>query len=714
MNSRFKFPRRVRIHGGECGAVARALHHEAQKDALMSYERAFLCLADLEKASKSTIERKQMSTKTTLKRIALVAVSALGLSFLAVTPSSAAPSAVYTTAYDTTNGRAIVGAQAVVTFTLDTSTTNTFSWSGVGVVLQADDAGSNADFEDYSGTESSNKINRPTSGTLVATVSSSGTGTVAFTLTSSTAGTQTITVSPVTSGVPGTAVSKTLTWVATTDVDVSLDKSTITTVSTASACKDSSSAANDATLAAAYARSTISYRDTSGNRGLHLCVIVRDNLGNIVDNDNLDSVIVSSSNMSFASGSVDRYAIASDFTDSDSSESGANDGAITLKLYGDGLAQGAGTLTVSITEGSVTITKVLNVTQYGKITAVSFTQSNYALAADADGADYTSSSDKNGTAVVALIKCTDSAGTTVPYCDYDGDGSSDDTGNMYLVVDNDLTPGAPAWDATSPASASDKFANTFGINQGLSAVTASSTYGVQIYIDNDLADIVDNQKSVITFYMKAAAVTDTPATISTGAITFYTSSATADTVSLTVTPESVAVGGTADVQVSVKDADGYPVADGTSVTVNATNGSVISGGSSVTTNGALATAKSFIAGDQASTSVVVASVGKKSASKTVTITGSSAASTNSAIDSAADAAAEAIDAANAATDAANLAAEAADAATVAAEEARDAADAATAAVEELATQVATLMAALKAQITTLANTVAKIAKKVKA
>jgi len=79
-----------------------------------------------------------------------------------------------------------------------------------------------------------------------------------------------------------------------------------------------------------------------------------------------------------------------------------------------------------------------------------------------------------------------------------------------------------------------------------------------------------------------------------------------------------------------------------------------------------------------------------------------------------DAANEAIDAANAATDAANLAAEAADAATVAAEEARDAADAATAAVEELATQVSTLIAGLKAQLTTVANTVAKIAKKVKA
>jgi hypothetical protein len=108
-----------------------------------------------------------------------------------------------------------------------------------------------------------------------------------------------------------------------------------------------------------------------------------------------------------------------------------------------------------------------------------------------------------------------------------------------------------------------------------------------------------------------------------------------------------------------------------------------------------------------SVTVSVAAAGKSGAQV-------SAEAATAAAEAATDAAAEAIDAANAATDAANLAAEAADAATVAAEEARDAADAATAAVEELATQVATLMAALKAQITTLANTVAKIAKKVKA
>jgi hypothetical protein len=105
--------------------------------------------------------------------------------------------------------------------------------------------------------------------------------------------------------------------------------------------------------------------------------------------------------------------------------------------------------------------------------------------------------------------------------------------------------------------------------------------------------------------------------------------------------------------------------------------------------------------------------GTSEATGTFTFAAGTSAAT-AAAEAASDAAAEAIDAANAATDAANLAAEAADAATVAAEEARDAADAATAAVEELATQVATLMAALKAQITTLANTVAKIAKKVKA
>ena len=90
------------------------------------------------------------------------------------------------------------------------------------------------------------------------------------------------------------------------------------------------------------------------------------------------------------------------------------------------------------------------------------------------------------------------------------------------------------------------------------------------------------------------------------------------------------------------------------------------------------------------------------ASATVTDDAATAAAT-----AASDAAAEATDAANAATDAANAAAEAADAATAAAQDAADA-------VAALSTSVTEMVNALKKQITSLTNLVIKIQKKVKA
>jgi len=167
-------------------------------------------------------------------------------------------------------------------------------------------------------------------------------------------------------------------------------------------------------------------------------------------------------------------------------------------------------------------------------------------------------------------------------------------------------------------------------------------------------------------------------------------------------------GGGATLQTFTTGSSGEFTFTGTSFTAAGGTGTFTA---SMTNSGTDATSTAGKVG----TTVVESSLaaGNSSATVSVTYTAGQSAAT-AAAEAATDAAAEAIDAANAATDAANLAAEAADAATVAAEEARDAADAATAAVEELATQVATLMAALKAQITTLANTVAKIAKKVKA
>ena len=168
------------------------------------------------------------------------------------------------------------------------------------------------------------------------------------------------------------------------------------------------------------------------------------------------------------------------------------------------------------------------------------------------------------------------------------------------------------------------------------------------------------------------------------------------------TVEFIVSGGSAEVTVVV----------GTAITYGQTDAlaTLVASATSTDVFGAVAAGTTLTDETGVGNSADYTKVGNNSAKVSVTTVDKAADAANAA----ADAAAEAIDAANAATDAANLAAEAADAATVAAEEARDAADAATAAVEELATQVATLMAALKAQITTLANTVAKIAKKVRA
>jgi hypothetical protein len=62
----------------------------AQKYLLVTYEKDLFAQAELRIVRRSTIERKQMSTKTTFKRVALVTVAALGFGVLSVAPSNAA------------------------------------------------------------------------------------------------------------------------------------------------------------------------------------------------------------------------------------------------------------------------------------------------------------------------------------------------------------------------------------------------------------------------------------------------------------------------------------------------------------------------------------------------------------------------------------------------------------------------------------------------
>jgi len=207
------------------------------------------------------------------------------------------------------------------------------------------------------------------------------------------------------------------------------------------------------------------------------------------------------------------------------------------------------------------------------------------------------------------------------------------------------------------------------------------------------------------------------------AVANFTFGGSPATVTLSTDAKDYAPGAKGTLTVTAKDSSGNPVADRdysdffTAAGVSSTVANVAAGlpGAAVNVMAKGVKTYTFYAPGTRGEFTLAGTLGTSAATASRgTVVSVKATVTDAGFDAVADAAAEAIDAANAATDAANLAAEAADAATVAAEEARDAADAATAAIEELATQVATLMAALKAQITTLANTVAKIAKKIKA
>ncbi len=115
-----KFPRRVRIHGEEFDESARAIHRAGEKVALMKYEANFFTQAIKRIVRAMTFnERKQMSKNKTLKRFALVAVSAMGFGLLSIVPSQASG---HTTTTISVTGIARAGVGMVLTFTSDSAT----------------------------------------------------------------------------------------------------------------------------------------------------------------------------------------------------------------------------------------------------------------------------------------------------------------------------------------------------------------------------------------------------------------------------------------------------------------------------------------------------------------------------------------------------------------------------------------------------------------
>jgi hypothetical protein len=714
--SRVKFPRRVRIHGGECGAVARALHHEAEKFSLPAGEK---------KVFSTTLERKVMSKKTFFKRIALTAIAALGFGMISVAPSQAliTATAISFDADDslTLTGGASDSATATLTFTqtaLSASDSQTVkvsitSSNGANVTnlymrvsdsstSSTVDAGAAATSPFISfGAASSGTSTAPAalvsrvgydasadystanydSATVSPRSNSINTSTVKFTVglyKIAKAGTYTVKAIVIDSpqnGSGGTLNSKEAVWTVTVTGADTIATGASTAIMAAGATEPG------------VADSAVAAVRTATTQAATIKVTQR----------NATSTAAESMTVTVSGEAYVTSGTAAAGTAPDTTTPGVKTATVKAGNYIQIWPTGtAGTATISITTFSGLSLGSKTITTYGTRSAIAVDKANLTIGRAGSGSvGYTTgtSSPTATTPAAFTIKVTDSGGRGVGGVSVTGVSSNSNViASVSCAADDSL---------------SDYSTGGVGFYNCSYTTAAGATSG---------------QSATITFRM-----TDPAVTTSTAYIT-----ATAQTVTIggKIATETVKFdkteynpGEAMQITYEAKDASGNPVYDGAAyvaLTCNSTiSGSVADsewgfyvGGKAVAGNNsyerlfAPATAGNFICTGLGGEAGLVKVEGSAKVKDTTGVL--------AAAEAANDAAAEAIDAANAATDAANLAAEAADAATVAAEEARDAADAATAAVEELATQVATLMAALKAQITTLANTVAKIAKKVKA
>jgi trimeric autotransporter adhesin len=775
MNSLLKFLRRVRIHGGECGAVARALHHKAK----------FSSPAVFENVSSTTIERKQMTNKSiSFKRVALALVAALGFGVTSAGTSQAYFSAATSTlTLSASTLSANLGDTVSVTGTVNfTSThaeeslnvvlsTNISNVTEVFRGLTADSVnvransgvGGPANATDffYVGPTNSNPessgITAHTGGMFIPSSASGTTPTavtakfsIAFLVgTNATPGTyvQTITLRSVYNGVTTNLDVKTLTLtIAERDTTATAGKSLMwvhgsgtpgaagSSLSTTAMGTPGNAAAisSDSAIVASAGTITTGAQTFANVGGIWWDPrnAADSNVAGILGStsDVTGSLILNISGPGFLS-KTGAYTTRLKSVTIDRTE--------TAVIWSDGTA-GTGTITGYI--GSTALTQAAKtVTFFGKVA----TLTAYETTVVQMGAPSLSSNAADSVNVgnnIMYVQAKDSAGNTVKSAAMNTNANlwciSSDTSVASLTTTNTPTDAAKPSTAgfvaaTAPGTGTFWTCNVRPLKEGSVTITLAD--------DTVVATASITAAKTYTF---AKSVGGTAAGFKgVGKITFdKTTYNVGEKAEITVTVLN-ASGNVPGAVLTTGDAAGTVF---TSLTQNRPFSSVGKGtgntdlgfGTNRTDLSFTTTGGTFFkgvetyvvympttAGDVTITgfttdgtydTATAVSVTLKVVDPNAALIAASQAATVAAAEAATDAAAEAIDAANAATDAANLAAEAADAATVAAEEARDAADSATAAVEELATQVATLMAALKAQITTLANTVAKIAKKVKA
>jgi hypothetical protein len=345
-----------------------------------------------------------------------------------------------------------------------------------------------------------------------------------------------------------------------------------------------------------------------------------------------------------------------------------------LNVFNDGVA---GTAIIDIfVAGATTPSFTKTVYFYGAVTklAVSETTGRLYVANAAGGAWGCGAASCAATSVAttpaATITATDALGLSVPYLSLTATSSSTTDFSSSVTINQSAT------------SAGTYFSDVVAVGNGTSGKTANYTWASGTIVSNALTYALGTAMTAVAFTVTPAAGIGQ---VGTMAVALTDASANK--------PFDAAY--TLDLKSNVSLTGSIVPATSSTISQAQTTTSyiVLNGGK----DGSWTFFNPLVAGD---VSFAGSTFGGLAITAAFTVT-------NEAVSAAADVAAEALDAANAATDAANAAAEAADAATAAAQDAADA-------VAALATQVATYISNLRKQITALTNLVVKIQKKVRA
>ena len=687
-----RFLRRVRIHGGEFDTSARAMYRD---------EVVLPLQADLRIVRRSTIERKQMSTKTTFKRIALVTVAALGFGVMSVAPSSAADNAVlkYATGdgaaaapYNT--GAGVAGPANTVTLTYTRSAT-------LRAVVKIDGASSTistAETLTANGLQSQLSkgsgdqnivVNTPAVGTIVATVyleTAAGSGLFSATAKE----TVTISVAATASSGAYNAANSTI-WITTgeTEVAPTVD-ATITSIATAQndtavatirvSMKDALKGAYGDTVTATIISGpgtitgTMDTATIIGKKAGYLTGTNSESITGVAGQITKKIVIPSAAR----AGTVAQKTTTGEINNGDATDTATAGGVGYFFVYPNGQS-GVSTIKLSLSDGTEIGRKTITFSST-TVASIAATTLKVNVSADAAGraTDAAAPTDANAKAISFVLK--DEAG--------------------FAIAGNTAT----TFTSSNTAIIADGSCSTATDSAGLGYCTitpVAAKYGkVTLTLKN-------NSK--------------------TSAVEITAAGNKATTVAIAPSATSAEAGSKITYTATFKDASGNAIADGTYAPgaffadeVTSSGGNKIWGTDTVTVKAGVATKEiylPFVSGKFTATwtlngtaaTSTAAAVGTNNIAAAIAETDvvADVMVVNAGIDAASAAAEEATAAANDATDAALSAAEAAEAATAMAQEAVDA-------VAELSASVTKLISALRAQITTLTNLVVKIQKKVKA